>query len=341
MNSYSNQPGAYQRSFTIEAPGAIGALRLPHLILVGEKPGPCTAVTAGQHGREVTGMLAAGLVFRELDPAEFHGVLHVFPNLNPIATLLRQQDYPLEAARYRKLTLETETNLDRLWGNPKPAIDPLLPAIAEQVWEGCLAHCDQFLDLHGWSEFFCPLAWAHERDSDLLAQTGYPWLVVRGDGEGASLHTLREKVWSVGKPVVVVELGGQNTVSRSALNLGQRTIRNFLTACGHWRRKTELPERQFVLRKEAPEETHHAKTRGLWHPCHPIGEPVGEGDLLGEIFSLETFQPVEEIRAGFAGLVLANGPVVWGEDHREHQVVFPGQRLARIQQVDRIITNRA
>lgn len=205
MSTVPDPPGSYRCHLAIEAPGAISGLRLPHLQLVGAHDGPVTAITAGQHGREVVAVMAAALAFDRLQPEQVRGRIHVFPAVHPLALRLRSQDYPVESSRYRKMTFTAETNLDRMWGR-ESAIDPLLPAITSQLWDNCLAHCDHLLDLHAWSEYFCPMAWAHERDAALLHGTGYPYRTLRQDNPGPSLHTLREHAWSVRKPVVVVEL---------------------------------------------------------------------------------------------------------------------------------------
>ncbi len=331
-------PGAYRLTLEIPSAGTITGVRLPHLLIVGAQPGPGTAITAGQHGREVAGPLSVALAFRALDPAQVRGVVHFFPALHPIALRLRQQDYPVEAGRYRKLAFGEEFNLDRLWGaGGAGAAEPLLSATTARVWEACLSGCAQLLDLHCWSEYFCPMAWAHERDAALLAATGFPWLTLRRESGGPSLHTLREKAWSEGKPIVVAELPGQNVAHPEATALGVRTIRNFLIACGQLDEPPQRPAQQVELREGGERVSVEAPATGLWHPALERGERVEAGDLLGEILGLETFEPVAKVFSSIPGLLLFNGPPIWGEDHREHQLIDAGQPLARVQRIHRIL----
>lgn len=332
MNTFPSNPGAYRLEFEIKAEGAVSGLRLPHLLVVGAKSGPETAITAGQHGREAAGMLAAATAFRDLDPAGVNGRVHVFPSLNPIALRLGVQDYPTESNRYRKAVHADECNLDRLWGR-EDALDPLLPAITRQLWEGCLAGCDHLLDLHCWSEFFCPMAWACERDKALLTATGFPFITVRNNQPTHCFHTLRDQAWSVEKPVVVLELGGQNVVRAESLALGKRTLRNFLIACGHLDEAPQPAARQVELQEGGRTSTLEAPANGLWHPLRGIGEIVAAGDVLGEILCLETFETLAEVTAEIPGLLLFNGPAIWGEDQRERQLIYRGQRLVKIQEV--------
>jgi len=328
-------PGRHRLDFFLEAgTGAVRRMALPHLVLAGGKPGPHVAVTAGQHGREVAGILAAASVFNALDPALVHGTIHFFPTLNPLALAIGRQDFPFEESRYRKLTIDVESNLDRLWGGGKPPADPILAATTQAVWDGCLGGCGAILDLHAWSRFFCPMAWAHERDAALIEATGFPWIRLRGDRPEGSLHTLRERAWAGGKPVVVVELPGQNSASREALELGCRTIRNFLAATGNLRETPVPPSGRIVLRGCGPDTRVFSDAMGLWSPAARAGCIVSEGDLLGEVLGCSTFEAVRKVVAPHAGLLGFNGPFLSGEDAQERQLVYPGETLAVLHRID-------
>lgn len=330
------QPGLYRQQFEIRSTGSIAVLRIAHLVAVGAQPGPTTAIVAGQHGREVAGTMAAAMAFQKLDPAKLSGTVHILPALNPLALQLRQQDFPIEADRYRKISLHGTANLDRLWDGGD-SLDPILTSATEQIWESLLAPCDHLLDLHCWSQHFCPMAWAHERDHLLLSATGFPYLTLRRDSISGSLGTLRERAWQFGKPIVVVELPGQNTVSCAALDLGHKTIRNFLIAAGHLSEAPDLAETQYLLMQDSPTTTLDLPVGGIWSPHIQAGQFVEQGSSLGEVWSMETFEPIWTAQADLSGLVLFNGPPIWGEDHREHQVVYAGQRIAKIQAISNTI----
>lgn len=327
-------PGSHRLDFPVESAGAIRCLALPHLVLVGENPGPQVAVTAGQHGREVAGMLAAATVFNSLNAALVHGTIHFFPTLNPLALAIGRQDFPSEETRYRKLTIDAESNLDRLWGGGRPAVDPILSATTRAVWDTCLAECDAILDIHAWSRFFCPMAWAHERDAALIEATGFPWIRLRTDRPEGSLHTLRERAWESGKPVVVVELPGQNSVSRKALDLGCRTIRNFLVATGSLREPPVPPAGRIVLHGDESDTRVSSDAIGFWSPAARAGCIVSEGDLLGEVLGCSTFEVVRKVVSPHAGLLGFNGPFLSGEDAQERQLVYPGEKLAVLHRID-------
>jgi uncharacterized protein len=325
-------PGRHRRSFRIDSPGAIAALRLPHLVLAGARPGPVSAVTAGQHGRELAGSLVSALLFRQLDPADVLGTVHFLPVLNPLAIRTRRQDFPCEEARYRKLLHTAQFNLDRLWGGGD-AMEPVLSRITSTLWQGVLGGCSAILDLHSWSEIFCSMAWAHERDSGLLSATGFPFQTLRSLEADPPLYTLRERAWSEEIPIVVVELPGQNVVRPEARELGLRVVRNFLIARGHLEGIPEIPSVPVLLRDTGARCDVEAPAAGLWSPGPSAGDFVYGGNLLGEVLSLDSLEVLAEVRAPRDGLLFFNGPPFWGEDHRESQLVMAGQPLARILEI--------
>ncbi len=325
-------PGLHRQSRKIHSSGSVATLRLPHFVAVGARPGPTSAVVAGQHGREIAGMVAAAEAFQKLDSATLAGTVHFFPTTNPLALQTRRQDFPLEDSRYRKLPMTETANMDRLWGSGV-ALDPILSATTEQLWENPLRSCQQILDLHGWSSYFCPMAWAHERDETLLRQTGFPFVTVRRNQDGTSLGTLRERAWQIGMPIVVAELPGQNTVTPEALKLGVNTIRNFLIAAGHLDEPMVKPASQILIDADAADLYVELPVSGIWKAACQAGDLIQEGAPLGEVLSLENFEPIWTARAPQSGLVLFNGPPIWGEDHREHQIVYPGQRIATVKAI--------
>jgi predicted deacylase len=272
---------------------------------------------------------------RSMEIASVSGTIHMVPLVNPLAALIRRQDFPFEESRYRKLPHDRTANLDRLWGGGKEE-SPVLSAICKVLWEELLSSADAILDLHAWSEWFCPMAWAHERDQDLLYQSGFPFQVVRQSSSQPSLHTLREMAWAVNKPVLVAELPGQNTVRPASLDLGRGVIRNFLVSLGQFpaERRVELTRSPLVWRDGFSRWEAVAPASGLWHSLVPAGTLVSKGDLLGEIFCVDRWLPLAELRAGISGLVLFNGPPIWGEDHRESQLLSSGQPLVRIQSLE-------
>lgn len=330
-------PGLYRHSKDIHAAGSVAVLRIPHLVTVGARPGPVSAVVAGQHGREIAGTMAAAEAFRQIDPQALAGTVHFFPTLNPLALQLRQQDFPLEDNRYRKLPLAGTTNMDRLWDDGA-ALDPILPATTGQIWNEPLRSCRQILDLHCWSAYFCPMAWAHERDEALLLETGYPYVTVRPSSQSAGLGTLRERAWAAETPIVVIELPGQNTASPEALGLGTSAIRNFLIAAGHLDEPRIQRVPQIIIDASGAESPMDLPVGGLWNPARRAGELIAEGAPLGEVLSPESFTSLWTARAPQSGLILFNGPPIWGEDHREHQLVYPGQRIANVKAIREVIT---
>jgi predicted deacylase len=330
-------PGRHRLDFFVETDcGAVRRMALPHLVLAGGQSGPQIAVTAGQHGREVAGILATASVFNALDPSLVCGTIHFFPTLNPLALAIGRQDFPAEESRYRKLTIDVESNLDRLWGGGRQATDPILSATTRAVWDGCLEGCDAILDLHAWSRFFCPMAWAHERDAALIEATGFPWIRLRTDRPEGSLHTLRERAWASRKPVVVVELPGQNSASREAMELGCRTIRNFLAATGSLRESPVLPAGRILLRGGESDTRIFSDAMGLWSPAVRAGCILSAGDVLGEVLGCSTFEAVRKVVAPHAGLLGFNGPFLSGEDAQERQLVYPGEKLAVLHRIDSV-----
>ncbi len=198
--------------------------RLPVLTVTGAHPGPLAVIMAGQHGRELNGLAAIEKVFHELDPQALKGTAVFLPVLNPLAVLMRRQDFPAEEFRYRRMGLDMLSprpsagpdfnyNMDRCWRDA-PASDTYASVAAEMVWQTWLRHADWGMDLHGWTSAFAPLAWSMLKDlpRSLCAVSACPVINCgrRAWRPAAGMSSVR--AFHAGIPLIVAELPPQTLI---------------------------------------------------------------------------------------------------------------------------------
>ncbi len=345
------RPGKH-RSF-LEMPHYVQSVkaRLPVLTVTGARAGPLAVIMAGQHGRELNGVAAIEKVFHELDPHALKGTAVFLPVLNPLAVLSRRQDFPVEEFRYRRMGLNMLTpradtapdfnyNMDRCW-RESPAAATYAAAAAEAVWQTWLRHADWCLDLHGWTSAFAPLAWSMRQHAAFLRSFGLPCYQLRAPrlaDPAAGMSSVR--AFHAGIPLIVAELPPQNFVDPASAASGRRGILNSFKFHGMLPGRPELPPVQYELRQGGKDAVMVTDAEGLLIGEIPPGAWARKGQVAARVFSLETFENLWSFIAPFDGLVFSNGRGLWGEDVREHAVVYPRMRVGMLRQVARIIRNR-
>ncbi len=324
--------------------------RLPVLTVTGAHPGPLAVIMAGQHGRELNGLAAIEKVFHELDPQALKGTAVFLPVLNPLAVLMRRQDFPAEEFRYRRMGLDMLSprpsagpdfnyNMDRCWRDA-PASDTYASVAAEMVWQTWLRHADWGMDLHGWTSAFAPLAWSMLKDAALLRSFGLPWHQLRlprlTDTAGGMTSS---RAFQAGIPLIVAELPPQNYIDPASAAYGRRGILNSLKFTGMLPGRPERPPVQYELRQGGREVAMVTGAEGLLIPEIPPGAWARKGQVAARVVSLETFETVWSFTAPFDGLLFSNGRGLWGEDVREQAVVYPRMRVGLLRKVARVIRN--
>ncbi|MCF7855899.1 MAG: succinylglutamate desuccinylase/aspartoacylase family protein, partial [Candidatus Pacebacteria bacterium] len=292
------------------------------------------------HGREINGIAAIERVFESLDPGDVCGDVVFFPVMNPLAVRMQQQDFPTEENRYRPVSFTRTCNMNRTWPDQKRQIECYAAAITSIVWETYVRHADVLLDLHGWGGRSLSLAWAHERDLELLRSFGFPWYMVRRDPSKAT-GVSETTAWSAGIPVIVTELAPQNAVHNPTVKLAVRSIGNLLKFKGLLKGEPDLPPVQVEFDQDHEETALVSEAEGLLVSEREPGDWVREGQGIARVISLETLETLWSFEAPYDGLVYNLGAGLgWGEDHLESAVVFPGQTVGLLKKPSRVFRNR-
>lgn len=332
------------RSF-LEAPRFAQGIkaRIPVLTVTGRKPGPRAVILANQHGREICGIAASELAFNRLDPAAVSGEVVFLPVMNPVATRMQAQDFPLETSRYRPTNITSNMNVNRVWpGGPFAKDASYAQSVVEAAWESVVRRADLVVDLHGWTGMSLSLVWGSRRDAALVRAFGFPWHMIREgrrprlDAAGLTETCLYER----GIPIVVCEFAWQNIVVREEAERGARGILNVLRAAGILKGRPERPPMQYEFADSHVETVVRTAAEGLLVSDCVKGDFVRKGQTIARVLSLETLETAWAFQAPHDGLLFNLGGTRWGEDRQDSFVVYPGQIVALLKKPTRILKNR-
>jgi predicted deacylase len=317
--------------------------RIPVLNVTGKRPGPRAVILANQHGREVCGIAACELAFNRLDPAAMSGEVIFLPVMNPVATRMQTQDFPIESSRYRPTNIVSNMNMNRVWpGGPFAEDASYAQSVVEAAWKSVVRRADLVVDLHGWTGMSLSLVWGSRRDASLVRAFGFPWHMIREgrhprlDAEGLTETCLYDR----GIPIVVCEFAWQNLVVAEEAERGARGILNVLREAGILKGRPERPPMQYEFTDSHVETVARAGAEGLLVSDCAKGDFVRKGRTIARVLSLESLETVWSFEAPHDGLLFNLGGTRWGEDRQDSFVVYPGQIVALLKKPTRILRNR-
>ena len=258
---------------------AWGVTQVPIAVIANGK-GPTVVIEGGNHGDEYEGPITIGELARDLDPQMIQGRLILMPANNVHAVLAATRTSPVDGL-----------NFNRVW--PGDAMGTITQQIAAYVAQRIFPMADAFLDLHsgGSSLDILPSAIIeptsdpelHRRNVAAVQAFDAPYNVVisnMGDKRTATATACAAGLVTVG-----TEMRGGGTVSRDALALCRRGVRNVLAHLGVMEGEvgqtadTERP----VLELAGPAAYIYAPAEGVFEPFHEIGETVSAGQPAGLI----------------------------------------------------------
>jgi len=186
---------------------------------------------------------------------------------------------------------------------------------------------DGMLDLHCHEYLYSAMA---------LTDMNNPWCRAMGLSMGFDVvhHAVgtegmfgRYCLDTLGKPCVTVEMPPLRRVDTRFSDRGFRGVVNLLCHIGMLEGDLDLPEQTFVFGLgDERSNTVTAEAEGYMARFVEAGGRVAAGDLTAEIWSPGRFEPVQAIRAPFAGFVSSIGrpPQAWGEP--EYDFISVGER---------------
>jgi predicted deacylase len=268
-----------------------GAIPYP-IAVIGKGKGPTVFISSGNHGNEYEGQIISGRLIRELDPDKVDGRIIIMPALNYLAVREDQRVSDVDGV-----------NMNRIFpGDPDGG--PTLAA-AHFVETEIVPVCDVAMDLHsgGATSRYLPCAYVRSGGSkDLRARK-----LAATEAFAAPLTVVVFSTASTGSlsaacdrnnvAMVATELGGANTVTKKALQIGTEGVFRVL-------RHLEIlaPDKADEKRRQTrfvsyPDSTcmTMAPASGLFEPYCQLGDMVSVGQPAGCIHSLEApeLDPVE------------------------------------------------
>ena len=280
---------------------AWGVVRVP-LAQIKNGEGPTVILEGGNHGDEYEGPIALGELIRDLDPGLVSGRLIFIPAINLPAVVAARRTSPID-----------DLNMNRSFpGDRRGTATQQISAFVNDV---LFPMGDAFLDLHSGgssldiipSSVIEPVADPIQHARNIAAVTAFdaPMIVVidnRGDPRTATASAAR-----AGLTVVGTEMAGGGTVSRDAVRICRRGVRNVLAHLGALPATLASPRENEPRLFEIPADGYViASDDGVFEPFHANGEPVSAGQPAGRIhFLADPGRPPVDLHYGVDGIVYA------------------------------------
>lgn len=313
-----DKPGAqygFVRLFHSVHRSAYGYIPIPVIVLRNGE-GPTALFVSGTHGDEYEGQVALCNLARTLRPEHIQGRVILFPAANLPAALAGTRTSPLD-----------DGNLNRLY--PGDPLGTPTQQIAHFVETELVARADMVVDLHsgGSSLHYVPSVLMMQDDADTARQAklvaalkafAAPIAYVghASPGQGA-VRTTSGAALRAGKLNLGTELGGSGTVTKAALAVAERGLRNILAHMGMTDAATAQPGPTRVLDVAGPDYFTYAPGTGLFEPLAEPGDTVRAGQPAARIHAPETpWAAPETVAFARDGFVLCKrmpGRVVRGD----------------------------
>lgn len=294
------------------APRMDAGTRIPVTVIHGAQPGPVLGLVAGTHGYEYAPIMAMQELPQKVDPAQLAGTIIIVHVANMPSFLGRTIYYsPVD-----------QKNLNRVY--PGKADGTISERIAYAITREVIEKSDYVVDLHcgDGNEFLRPYTYwmtsgtpeVNEKSKEMALAFGLDHIVIdneRASDPMLSVYTSNTAI-TRGKPSITTETGALGRLDDDGPALAERGVFNLLR---HFQMLPGTParvehpvwiERSVVLR---------ASGTGTFHARVKAGHTVAKGALLGVVTDFFG-QPIEEVRAPFAGEILyvvTTPPVSKGE----------------------------
>jgi len=310
--------------------------------LEGSQPGPVLALIAGQHGMEHMGSVVLER-FLANPPPDFCGTLFVCPCANPFALELDYEWYPekeglepLDGYFYSKFRHEfcpygigrkTNQNMNRVWNRRHEPGMGLTGAITSWIWDTALAPADLIVDFHA-RNAERPLVYTC--GSEIVPYTRY----FGAQGVFETMTEIDPESFEGGNLAIQGNLGDKRTfcleysiqhgVRHEEIPFGLNGIINTMKGIGMLDGDVILERPVYKMTGLVPVVP---KATGHIHYYPEPYEPVAAGDLIFEVYSLETLEVIDRGIAPVGGYM----------SERYHPpIASPGAPLCSVMQGEKI-----
>ncbi len=267
---------------------------------------PLVGISAAIHGDESTGTLALMELARRLRGVGLEGRVLLLPVANPLGLQDEWRNTPHDGL-----------NLNRHFpGSPEGWVTE---QVANCITENFLRRVDVFIDVHSGGRGQT-VDYTYIRNDEALSRSFGSRILYRPrpDLPGTKYYgTTSDVAIGRGIPVVTVEIGGGYVDQRPYVERAVCGLWNMLV---HLRvipgELTPLPE-QIVVESIA---TVRPRRGGILETCAgPLGSVLAQGDVLGRVFSPQTFEELEAVvnpvKRGVLLLSHLTTDVVWPGDY--------------------------
>ncbi len=272
---------------------------LPVALVIGDTEGPDAVITAGIHGGEYCGVLAAVKLLRELSPSDIKGSVKIITVCDTAAFEARSIFFsPIDGS-----------NLNRSFpGKPKGNYSN---ALAAKIFDE-IKGADYHMDLHCGevTERSTPLAIYHrgrrgdlnDRSHEIAYYFGLPNIVItETEGRWSDKGTCYAGVYeNIGIPSVLFQAGGLGIASADSVNILAEGTKNVLRRFGTLRGSFQPVGRPQIFENM---EMVHTKSRGIHYRRVNVGDSVKRGQMIG-LLTDYFGTPTEKILSPIDGKVL-------------------------------------
>lgn len=274
-------------------------------VISGKYPGKRLVITAGVHGGEYVGILAAKELIHELNPSVLHGELVILPVVN-------------EAGFYqgaKQIVPEDGVNLNRAF--PGDHTKSAARRIAAAVEEYLYPRTDFLVDLHGGdiNEGLVPLVFfpaAAGKAVEEAARAAAKLMAVCFRVPSMSANGLYSQAAHQGIPAMLLERGCRGQWTREEVAACKKDMHRLMeyleieppqAPSAREKKLRDMREETDVQKEMGDMRYLEAAWDGFWFPYVKEGERARRGDLLGRLEDREGKQ-VKQYTAEFDGVVL-------------------------------------
>lgn len=287
-------PGQKANGFleVAEKPGS--KVTMPVMIANGIKPGPTICLVGAAHATEYCGVFSIIRLMNGLDTSHLTGAVIAVPVLNMPGFEVIEAFNPIDG-------------LQPLAVFPGSPHETVTHRIAHTFIKEVVSRSDYVIDMHGGG-----------RATEHMENTIYKILgdkKVDEASEGMARHYLLEHVnprkmgktsildvvLRMGKPGMVVEIGGEGKVRESLVEMNIRGLTNVLRYLKILTGNPQAPPQQKVIRRV---ERLTSNRGGLIFSRKRASEPMKKGEILGEVMDIFG-NVIETITAPFDGVIYA------------------------------------
>ncbi len=278
-----------KRRFSLSVPGCAP---LDGWVANGARDGKTLVVTSGVHGCEYIGPTAARRFAEELDTAKMRGRAIIVPMLNPTGFFMGA----------KRIMPEDGKNLNGEFpGDPDgPYTQRMAAAIEKELYP----RADFLADLHGGDVYeelsplvFFPAAageWVESESLSAARDLSAPMLVASSAKNG-----VYSRAAQLGVPALLLERGCRGLWRAEEESAVYEDLCRLLVHLGIIE-GVVARVKQREVRKAVYEE---ASSRGCWRPAVHAGESVVEGQLLGDLRTLDG-ELIRRVEARGDGVVM-------------------------------------